>query len=34
MAVYQVGEPLAEKDTQDVVRFLETLTGEYKGKAL
>jgi len=34
MAVYEVGEPLADKDAQDVVRFLETLTGEYKGKAL
>lgn len=34
MAVYEVGEPLVEKDAQDVVRFLETLTGEYKGKAL
>jgi cytochrome c peroxidase len=34
MAVYEVGEPLAEKDAQDVVKFLETLTGEYKGKAL
>lgn len=34
MALYQAGEPLAEKDAQDVVRFLETLTGEYKGKAL
>jgi cytochrome c peroxidase len=34
MAVYQVGGPLAEKDAQDVVKFLETLTGEYQGKAL
>jgi cytochrome c peroxidase len=34
MAVYQVGEPLSEKEAQDVVEFLETLTGEYKGKAL
>jgi cytochrome c peroxidase len=34
MAVYQAGEPLAEKDAQDVVKFLETLTGEYRGKAL
>ncbi len=34
MAVYQVGEPLVEKDAQDLVKFLETLTGEYKGKAL
>jgi hypothetical protein len=29
-----VGEPLAEKDAQDVVKFLEALTGEYQGKAL
>jgi cytochrome c peroxidase len=34
MGVYQLGEPLAEKDAQDVVKFLETLTGEYKGKSL
>jgi cytochrome c peroxidase len=34
MAVYQVGEPLTEKDAQDVVKFLETLTGEYQGRAL
>ncbi len=34
MAVYQVGEPLVEKDAQDLVKFLETLTGEYQGKAL
>ena len=34
MAVYQVGEPLSGSDAQDVVKFLETLTGEYKGKAL
>ncbi len=34
MAVYQVAEPLAEKDAQDLVKFLETLTGEYRGKAL
>jgi cytochrome c peroxidase len=34
MAVYQIGEPLAEKDAQNVVEFLETLTGEYKGKVL
>jgi cytochrome c peroxidase len=34
MAVYQVGEPLAETDAQAVVKFLETLTGEYKGKSL
>jgi cytochrome c peroxidase len=34
MAVYQVGGPLTEQETQDVLKFLETLTGEYKGKAL
>jgi cytochrome c peroxidase len=34
MATYQSGEALSEKDAQDVVRFLETLTGEYRGKAL
>jgi len=34
MAVYEVGEPLAAKDAEAVVEFLETLTGEYKGKAL
>jgi cytochrome c peroxidase len=34
MAVYEVGAPLVEKDAQDLVKFLETLTGEYKGKLL
>jgi cytochrome c peroxidase len=34
MATYQTGEPLSETDARDVVKFLETLTGEYKGKAL
>lgn len=34
MAVYQIGAPLAEKDAQNLVKFLETLTGEYKGKVL
>jgi cytochrome c peroxidase len=34
MAVYQIGEPLADTDAQDLVKFLETLTGEYEGKAL
>ena len=34
MAAFQNGEALSEKDAQDVVKFLETLTGEYKGKAL
>jgi hypothetical protein len=26
-------EPLAERDAQDVAKFLETLTGEYKGQS-
>jgi cytochrome c peroxidase len=34
MALYQMGAPLAEKDAQALVKFLETLTGEYNGKAL
>jgi cytochrome c peroxidase len=34
MATYELGAPLADKDAQDLVKFLETLTGEYKGKAL
>ena len=34
MSTYQLGRQLGEKDTQDLVRFLETLTGEYRGKAL
>jgi cytochrome c peroxidase len=34
MATYQLGAPLPQDDLQDVVRFLETLTGEYDGKAL
>lgn len=34
MVTYQVGASLPEKDAEDVVKFLETLTGEYKGKAL
>jgi cytochrome c peroxidase len=34
MVTYQLGAPMPEKDVEDVVKFLETLTGEYKGKAL
>ena len=34
MATYQNGEALSDRDAQDVLKFLETLTGEYKGKAL
>jgi cytochrome c peroxidase len=34
MATFQLGSTLNERDVEDVVSFLETLTGEYKGKAL
>jgi len=34
MATYQNGAALPENDAADVVKFLETLTGEYRGKAL
>ena len=34
MSVYQLGRSLPDKDIQDIVKFLKTLTGEYKGKAL
>ncbi len=34
MATFQSGAALADKDAQDVVKFLQTLTGEYQGKAL
>jgi cytochrome c peroxidase len=34
MATYQLGTKLPEKDIDDLVKFLETLTGEYKGRAL
>jgi hypothetical protein len=34
MAVYQNGHALAEADASDIVSFLETLTGEYRGKQL
>lgn len=34
MATYQLGTALPEMDVDDVVKFLETLTGEYKGQAL
>jgi len=34
MAVYQTGAALGDKDAQDVVRFLQTLTGELNGKPL
>ena len=34
MATYQGGQALAQTDADDIVRFLETLTGEYRGKIL
>lgn len=34
MAVYQVGKPLSTADRDDIVAFLKTLTGEYKGQPL
>ena len=34
MAQYEVGVTLSEKELSDMVKFLNTLTGEYKGKLL
>lgn len=34
MAKYQLGEELSTKDVSLIVSFLQTLSGEYKGKAL
>lgn len=34
MAKYEVGVNLTENETADIVKFLKTLTGEYKGKTL
>ena len=34
MALYEVGVKLSDKETSDMVKFLNTLTGEYKGKLL
>lgn len=34
MAQYEVGITLTDKELSDVVKFLHTLTGEYKGKLL
>jgi cytochrome c peroxidase len=34
MAKYQLGRPIAPEDMNDIVAFLESLTGEYKGKPL
>lgn len=34
MSVYQLGRPLTATETEAIVKFLKTLTGEYQGKAL
>jgi len=34
MARYQLGRELSEEDIADLVRFLQTLTGQYNGEAL
>ena len=34
MAKYQLGKNLSDEDTTKIVKFLKTLTGEYKGKIL
>lgn len=34
MAKYQLGRQLSQKDTDAIIKFLNTLNGEYKGKAL
>ena len=34
MARYEVGEELSQQEVQEIVAFLKTLTGEYKGKPL
>jgi cytochrome c peroxidase len=34
IAKYEVGVNLTESETADIVKFLKTLTGEYKGKTL
>jgi cytochrome c peroxidase len=34
MAAFQLGTRLADTDAEDVVAFLQTLTGEYRGKRL
>jgi cytochrome c peroxidase len=34
MAKYQLGRPLPPEDLASIVRFLQTLTGEYEGKPL
>lgn len=34
MTVYQLGRPLTASETEAIVKFLKSLSGEYKGKAL
>jgi cytochrome c peroxidase len=34
MAKYQLGDQLSAKEISQIVSFLKTLSGEYKGKAL
>jgi cytochrome c peroxidase len=34
MTQYQLGRELSERETRLLVKFLHTLTGEYKGKSL
>lgn len=34
MGKYQLGRELSQKDTESIVKFLKTLTGEYQGKPL
>jgi cytochrome c peroxidase len=34
MSIYQLGRPLTPSETDAIVRFLKTLSGEYKGKQL
>ena len=34
MSVYQLGRPLTPDETDHIVQFLKTLTGEYRGRRL
>lgn len=34
MSIYQLGRPLTAAETDAIVKFLRTLSGEYKGKAI
>jgi cytochrome c peroxidase len=34
MARYQLGRPLPQADKADIIAFLKTLTGEYRGQPL